>query len=356
MTSSEQKIENSNFLEQTETREMLQDLNNSIKIPENSEESSDVWSDLVLYENYDEVKIEWPWDKLPHFILRENSDGYHELQKLVEWVNNNYKYEYSKKKNELEEEYSKPENLLIKLINEEKTEQLKKEYIKYELFMFCLQKYSTEVNKIHQEIITWVYWNEQEYQKAMKLAPQIFQKIQDTINRTYPWIQNDIQELSKVFNKIELQRQGWNIKDEKKEEEKYQNYQEKIQKLAKTYDIENVKKNLNIEPQNPAEAKKMGEDLWKILEFSEKEKQIKQDCNVSSNYEHYLNNKMFLINQYGKNKFFAQTQKIWEYQRSLNEIQKWVYEWFDFEKYQQYLDKVKEQNFSFSRYLNNYSR
>jgi len=91
-----------------------------------------------------------------------------------------------------------------------------------------------------------------------------------------------------------------------------------------------------MDPQTPEEARKLGETLEQILKLSRENEELKKTYNIS-NYEHYLNNTMFLIKQYGKDKFLKQTKKIKEYTETLNAIEKESE--FDFGKYQQYIDK-----------------
>ncbi|MCR5411514.1 MAG: hypothetical protein K6E76_00560 [Patescibacteria group bacterium] len=105
-----------------------------------------------------------------------------------------------------------------------------------------------------------------------------------------------------------------------------------------------------MDPQTPEEARKLGETLEQILELSRENEELKKTYNIS-NYEHYLNNTMFLIKQYGKDKFLKQTKKIKEYTETLNAITKGSE--FDFDKYQQYIDKRNAINLD--NHFNNFS-
>ncbi|MCR5411515.1 MAG: hypothetical protein K6E76_00565 [Patescibacteria group bacterium] len=110
---------------------------------------------------------------MPHIVFRENTDGHRELQKLEDWVKNKYSSDYIKKENQLKERYY------------DKSTGLKEQYVKYELLLFCLQKYSEDVNQKHQNIIKEIYKDEDEYKKAMDKASNVFDKMQNIIQTKY---------------------------------------------------------------------------------------------------------------------------------------------------------------------------
>ena len=270
--------------------------------------------------------------------FKENTYMPAEFGKLDSWTRENFSIEYDK------------ERIASRKRNAEKWNRIN-DYIKFDLYIFSLKKYDEYVEKSHNRIVIWVYWNKLNYDRQQTLAKLYFEDL-EKINKLFPNIQDIIKNLTKYFDEIKknqnkyLKNEPWKTMEEKEKiaQNKYEAYVRELEIKQTEIWINDIKESFTKEVTTEKDAKIFFENINKLEQFKTEQEKIKSKYGKSiDNYESFSKSKWALINLYWAKKIQNWLQIYNNYSTKIKSCGD-KYKWFDSQKYQMYTKKLSESN------------
>lgn len=231
------------------------------------------------------------------FINVKNGVTNHDFYTLLEWAQKNYPAEYRNRQQKAEVKHGAQE----KRFYNDNENSFRNDYVRYEDFLFALEKYSELLNQKHNQV--WKeagYPNQETFLKQCELAQECYRFIDTKTKEKFPHIGKILTKLSEYHQKSESLKRK-NFKDAKALQRIEQKYNQFSQEAKPIYHkIDTINKSLNVTPNSGEKAKLFFQNILNLTTYQEELKLLQKKYNSQEmiQYNVYLKSQQQLLQRY----------------------------------------------------------